>query len=299
VRELRPLLEATEKILLLHKSQRYGLDHIFLDLPPKPLEWMNLGDWQKLNKREDFIEACQATATALADAVGMKREQTIIDVGFGCGDQDFFFLQKYGPSRIIGYNASQEQVDRAIAKCSILNERRFVPKFGLAPHLPIQSGSADIVLSLDSAYHYNTREKFFQESWNWLNRGGKIGLVDLILNEPLTFKSWFMVVPFALLIGIPLKNLYDQSTYIEKLERTGFSDVQISTIDQNAFSHLPDFIEAQISRYSSILNPSLIKKYTFTSKGMRILAKLKIFRLILVAATKPQSDLTSHGPVEH
>jgi ubiquinone/menaquinone biosynthesis C-methylase UbiE len=286
VKELRGLLGLAERLLFLHESKRYGLDHTFLDLPPNPPQWMNLGVWKNLNSSEDFVTACRSTASELADAVDLKPNETVIDVGFGCGDQDFHFLNQYGVSKIIGFNSSRDQVENAIKMCKIRNEKRFEPKYGIAPFLPVQSESADVVLSLDSAYHYNTRSQFIQESWKWLKDDGRIGLVDLVLNDPPTFLTWLFLIPVAWVIGIPIENLYTAKNYQSMMERHGFDNVQIRTIDHAAFSHLPDFIEAQLARYEPILNPALVKKYSITSRGMRTLAKLKIFKLATFVGSK-------------
>lgn len=247
---------------------------------------MNLGYWKGQNASDDFLAACEASATVLATEIDISNANTVIDVGFGCADQDFFFLDKFKISKIIGFNSSQDQVDRAVLKCKKLGENRFEPKFGIAPFLPVLADSADIVLSLDSAYHYNTRFQFLQNSCSWLKRGGKIGLVDLILNRPPTLLSWPLLASFAWIIGIPLGNLYDTREYRKKMEEAGFSRIKFSTLDPNAFSHLPHFIDCQLERYRPILSPSVINKYSMTSKGMAFLAKHEIFQFTLVTATK-------------
>ena len=259
---------------------------MFLDLPSNPLQWMNLGNWKHLDPSTNFVEACEATARSLADAVCLSKEHRVVDVGFGCGDQNFYFLKHYGVSHIIGYNSSRDQVEIAKSRCVAMEERRFEPRFGVAPLLDVQHESADVVLSLDSAYHYNTRDHFVRESWNWLRPGGRLGLVDLVLNAPPTLPQWFLLLIFSKMIGIPLQNLYDSQDYRKMMEKHGYHDIKFETLDACAFSHLPTFIDRQLDTYGSILNPLLIAKYKMISTGMRLLAKLQLFSFVVVVGSR-------------
>lgn len=290
---LKHLITILENVLLLKKAQRYGSDHVFLDLTSTPDQWMNLGHWTALKPTSDFVQACQAAARSLANAVGLSKSQTVVDVGFGCGDQDFFFIKEYGVGEITGYNASRDQVEIAKARCAKLGETRFNPRFGIAPHLDVLPASADVVLSLDSAYHYNTREEFVSRSLNWLKPGGKLGLVDLILNDTPTTLQWLILLPFSKMIGIPMSNLVDAKAYANMMEQSGYEHVKLETLDDSAFSHLPTFIDHQLRRYDSILNPLLILKYTFISQGMRLLAKLKLFRLVVAVGSRPNPGISA------
>ena len=270
----------------MKKTENYGLDHIFLNFPVVNGAWMNFGVWSGLNPKLDYLEACENAAKVLGKAVGLRKGDSIMDVGFGCGDQDFFFLKEFHVKKIVGYSNSRSQVELARVRCEQLNEKRFEPLFGVAPNLPHCDTSFDAILSLDSAYHYNTRELFFKEAFGRLKEGGKIGLVDLAINEPLSLLQWMALLPLSKLIGIPMKNLYSTKVYCEKLGSAGFSDISVEVIDPFAFSHLPDFIDAQLNRFRHILAPGIINKYTFIARGMRLLCRLKIFRLAVFVGAK-------------
>lgn len=275
-------------MLRLSKTENYGLDHSFLNLPASTDMWMNLGVWRGLNSNLDYKEACLTAAKMLGDAVGLKVGDFVLDVGFGCGDQDFFFLDTYGVEKIIGYGNSMVQVGQARRKCAKRREERFEPRVGSAPGLPPADGTYNVVLSLDSAYHYNTREKFVTESYNMLMEGGRFGTIDLFLSENMTASKWIIAALFSKIIGIPWANLYNKREYEKKLKQAGFARFHSESIDSNAFSHLPGFIEAQIGRYRAILSPGLIRKYSSIAKGMKFLAKFEIFELRLFVAYKSE-----------
>lgn len=209
-----------------------------------------------------------------------------MDVGFGCGDQDIYFLNEFKVKKIIGYSNSTSQVQLAKDRCEKTGEKRFLPRFGVAPHLPPHDTPFDAILSLDSAYHYNTRQEFFKTSFQNLKEGGKLGLIDLAVNEPLSLLQRLALLPLASMIGIPRSNLYSSEIYQKKMKEAGFSKVTVEAIDPFAFSHLPTFIDAQIDRFRPILSPGVINKYRFIAVGMRLLCRLKIFQLAIFVGVK-------------
>lgn len=283
---LRKLLDLVEKWLLWKKSQHYTLDHVWLNFPAHYSHWMNLGTWTAVNSSTGFVSACEGLAKRLADAVALKRGENVVDVGFGCGDQDFYFLEKYGVKRIVGFTASKEQVEMARTECARRKESRFEPNFGAAPYLPLaQCPDTDVIFSLDSAYHYNTREQFIEQCARHLKPGGRVGLADLILNEPSPLQ-YLLIVPFAMMMGMPLRNLYGTKRYIEIMQKYGFQDVSIDVVDPIAFSTLPSFISAQLARYGPVLNPSIVNKYGMIAKVMSLFAEKRLFQVVVVSARK-------------
>lgn len=270
----------------MKKTEQYNLDHIFLNFPTTTGSWMNFGNWKGLDSSSQYTIACENAAKALGEAVGLQPRSTIMDVGFGCGDQDFYFLKEFQVAKIIGYSNSRSQVELARKRCEELEEKRFEPCVGVAPHLPPCAIEFDAVLSLDSAYHYDTREEFFRTAFRSLKTGGKLGLVDIAVNEPLTLLQRVALLPLSKMIGIPRKNLYSSREYCQKMENAGFGGVSAEVLDECAFTHLPVFIESQIERFRPILNPGLINKYTIIAAGMRLLCRLRIFQLTVFVGTK-------------
>jgi microcystin synthetase protein McyJ len=256
---------------------------------------MNLGQWKSSKPGDhvqlEFSNACEAAVRSVLEAVRLEQGETIIDVGFGCGDQDLYILQNYNVARIIGYNASEDQVNMAKERAKRLDENRFEPLFGIAPFLPIEDESTDVVLSIDSAYHYDSREEFIRRSSRWLRRGGRFGALDLTLNKrPLSTFEWTLVRIFAKLTGFPLCNLYDAETYMEIMRREGYTNVSSTTIDETGFSDLAKFIQAHLERYEHILSSSILGKYRMTAKIMEFLGKRALFRLSVFTGTKPLAD---------
>src|SRR5262249_8501777 len=124
----------------------------------KPL-WLNLGYWKSART---YPEAATAMACLLADAAQLGPNDELLDVGFGFAEQDFLWLQKYGVKRITGLNITPMHVERANQRAK---ERKLDHKvdlrIGSATEMPFPDNSFDKVTALESAFHFNTREKFF------------------------------------------------------------------------------------------------------------------------------------------
>lgn len=95
----------------------------------------------------------------------------------------------------------------------------------------------DYIISVDSAYHYNTRWSFLESAYVHLKQqGGMIGLYDLTIDP--SFKntasaSQKQMIKFICdALSIPLKNLVTPEEYQTHLESIGYKKVQIQQLDR-------------------------------------------------------------------
>lgn len=94
----------------------------------------------------------------------------------------------------------------------------------------------DYIVSIDSAYHYNTRWDFLKSAFTHLKPKGVIGLYDLCI-DPTFIKK---VTPFhynifkfiCQAVHIPIENLVTTEDYEKRLVDLGYKEVQIISLDR-------------------------------------------------------------------
>ncbi|KAG0325803.1 hypothetical protein BG004_003111 [Podila humilis] len=288
-----------------HKKPMYGLQHAFLNLEVTGW-WFNMGLWDKTRNMR-FQEACEALVDKVTSNVNITGNSHILDVGFGCGDQDVYMAQRYKPKRITGitiepiqHHAAQElvkksnlagtAVDLHIADASYLHD--FLDKtpgvFG--PVGPLSTKTFSHVISIDSAYHYNTRAEFLKNAFSVLTPGsGHLALADMILAKPAPTSSLGRYI-FEAVFGameVPVVNMKGLEEYKQDLVEAGFVDIEIECVEDRVFSGLADFIDGQRSRLGGLVKPGVNWTYWGLSKGLWWLDRSHWLHFVIVKARKP------------
>ncbi|KAF7727586.1 hypothetical protein EC973_007347 [Apophysomyces ossiformis] len=111
----------------------------------------------------------------------------------------------------------------------------------------------DHILSIDSAYHYNTRWKFLQSAHRHLNPDGSVGLFDLALHPQLAQKmtpiNEWLLAALCSIVGIPRANLIVADEYRKHMSILGYTEVVVDCIDQErVFNGLSRAIKRQRER---------------------------------------------------
>mmetsp|Transcript_77947 Transcript_77947/g.156018 ORF Transcript_77947/g.156018 Transcript_77947/m.156018 type:complete len:321 (+) Transcript_77947:62-1024(+) len=188
--------------------------------------WLNLGFWRE---KTSYPEAAEALACAVASKARMQPGALVVDVGCGMGESMLCWQRNFGASlQSIGVNNSMAEVVEARLRGIAVIQ-------GDASALPFADGSADVVIALDSAYHFRYRRDFLIETARVLRSGGTFGAADIINSDDHGRVGTLWRRRFVSAIsGIPLENISGGTAQYEAdLASAGLS-VRVSIDDVTA-----------------------------------------------------------------
>ena len=209
--------------------------------------YLNLGYWREADTMDT---ASRALAMLVAEAGRMGRNDTVLDCGFGFADQDLLWAEEFKPRRIIGFNITASQV--RLARQRVIDaelDDTIDLREGAATDLAIDDESIDLVVSLESAFHYRSRTDFFSEAHRVLRPGGRLVTADILPLPPggggrhrLRQRfSWYLV---ASRFNIPPDNVYRIEPYREKLSAAGFDGVEVESIRDDVYAPMHRYLAA-------------------------------------------------------
>jgi SAM-dependent methyltransferase len=159
----------------------------FLALSPG---WLNLGLWEGPGSQDEAEEACRRLVATLASE--LPADGVVADVGNGLGTQDPVIARQLHPRRLVAVNITEWQL---AAGRDRLREAAAAPVVADATRLPIASGAVDGVISVEAAFHFRSRQAFFEECHRVLRPGGVLSISDIAVQR-------WPVGPAELLCGL-------------------------------------------------------------------------------------------------
>lgn len=176
----------------------------------------------------------------------------ILDVGCGYGVQDNLWIQQLDTScSITAIDISATQIQHA--KDTYGAKSNLIFQQGDACELKSQfkQDTFDTVLSVESAFHYSNRPKFFQNVYSVLKEGGTFAICDIVLNpiyKPTLTTDLFLSV-FSDFLHIPSCNLISAERWKSDLLQSEFEVLECTDItDQTFFPYYKHFFSVWMEK---------------------------------------------------
>lgn len=211
----------------------------------------NQGYWKDHPASQDA--ASEALSKLLAEVARLGPGDEVLDVGFGFGEQDVYWMTHFQPAHITGLNISTHQttIARQRVEDSGLADRIDL-RLGSATKMPFNGEQFDKVLAQECAHHFVTRQDFFHEAYRVLRPGGRIATTDIVCmaaqpgNRQQKALHAILWAPNDTMM--PSANRQSRLGYAAQLQAAGFAGVRVVSIREHVYEPLVRHALARMRR---------------------------------------------------
>jgi cyclopropane fatty-acyl-phospholipid synthase-like methyltransferase len=200
---------------------------------------VNMGLWDGLDPRrhDDIEQANFAMFDLVASGAGLAPHHQVLDAGCGFGTNALRLVRQFDVAKVTGANVSEVQlgIARAAAReAGVAHRTEFLLADVTA--LPFAPASFDAVVSVEAAFHFDTRERFFAEALRVLKPGGRLSVVDLLPLPPRNPVERAMLDTVRRTLAVPAANVYGIEAYLDRVRAAGFVVEQADSIVKRVFN---------------------------------------------------------------
>jgi cyclopropane fatty-acyl-phospholipid synthase-like methyltransferase len=248
-------------------------------LSPAP-GWLNLGLWEGRGGEEEAETAVRRLVQTVATKLPMGG--ATLDVGNGLGAQDPVIAEVISPSLLVALNITESQLLSGRAR--ILDANAF-PVAADAVSLPLGDGQFDGVISIEAAFHFSSRARFFAEARRVLRAGGRLSMSDVSVERirPKDLREAFAGISNLRTWGIKRRSLNSAQDIEQLLRSAGFADIEIQKVGDRTF---PPSIRLFRSRLDGADVPAIQKAgASLLLSQWELLYERHMMEYLLVSAT--------------
>ena len=214
----------------------------------------------------------------------------ILDIGCGYGEQDFFWENKLDKTnKITAIDISEYQIQFAKKKC---RERKCQIQFerwnAMELLYKFKQSAFDIILSVESAFHYSNRPYFLKQVRSLLSSSGTFVISDIVLQDsykPTAISNIFLRI-YSDFLHFPKENLIPVSEWKTSLFASGFQKIEFIDITEDTF--LPYYRHFVSTYMKHMKMPQIITRNIISS-----FEKTQPFSYMIAVCSSPLKSLFS------
>ncbi|MBK8522086.1 MAG: methyltransferase domain-containing protein [Ferruginibacter sp.] len=197
---------------------------------------VNMGYWKDISQidPEKIHIANQAMFKLVSEAAMFsEKDEKVVDIGCGFATNIKYCLDKYNIKNMAGLNISPFQTNwgNHFLKQEGLSSKAEII-LGSATDMPFDDASIDRIISIEAAFHFDTRETFLKEVVRVLKHGGVLSLADLIICKPKNPFQKLFVKSIMKALYVPAQNVYDYEDYVKHLQKCGLEILHIEQLNK-------------------------------------------------------------------
>lgn len=255
----------------------------FLALAPG---WLNLGLWHGDGSDPDEAPvAVQRLVETIAAELATGGD--VLDVGNGLAEQEPLIADVARTRTLTAVNITLSQLraghDRlAEAGANGVNAD--------ATRLPLRSGSFDGVISVEAAFHFPSRERFFAETFRVLRPGGVLTMSDIPTTRvPRTPGEMLAAFTQLRAWGLGVHAAATAEEIVRLAHDVGFIDVRAESVGERTIGPALRFVRDRLDRAngSSELPRSYELAIRLMLRQVDLLWRRGVLDYLLLRATKP------------
>jgi len=176
----------------------------------------------------------------------LRPGEMVLDLGSGAGNDAFIARHGVGAEgHVIGVDMTPQMVVKARANADKLGFANVEFRLGEIEHLPVESGSVDVIISNCVLNLLPDKAPAFAEMYRVLKGGGRFCVSDIVATAPLPD---VVRKAAALYVGC-IGGAMEQSAYLALIGKAGFSDVRIASARPIVFAdeEIEKVLAAQMS----------------------------------------------------
>jgi ubiquinone/menaquinone biosynthesis C-methylase UbiE len=134
-----------------------------------------------VNENDSFFQAQKNLTDYCISLIQPIENKEVLEIGCGNGIQALYIFNRYNPSSITGIDLNKANIDIANSEresANATNVRFLVDNAQNLTQIP--SDSVDVLLNIESAFHYPDKSAFLKEVHRVLKPGGQFLIADIL-----------------------------------------------------------------------------------------------------------------------